>query len=167
MKRVAVVGCAGVGKTTFSRQLAKKAGLPLVHLDYYFHDKNQDYLNDREAWIKRVEKLITEQEWIIDGNYRSTFELRFSHADTIIFLDYARWRALLGAYKRRIQFRNKLREDMPDGWQEKIDWQFFKFIWGFNEHYRPDIISAIEQGTARSVITFRKPSEAAEYLESL
>ena len=33
--RVVVTGMAGAGKSTFSRVLSKKTGLPLIHLDIY------------------------------------------------------------------------------------------------------------------------------------
>lgn len=167
MKRVAIVGSPGVGKTTFSRQLAEKLGLPLAHLDYYYHDKNHDYENDREAWIKRVEKLTAEPEWIIDGNYRSTFPLRFDRADVIIFMDYKRWRAIKGVYMRRFQYRNKLRADMPEGWQEKVPHDFFMFVWNFNKKYRSDIVSALSSNHNKKIIIFKTPTEAKRYLKML
>ena len=33
MKKIMVIGCCGSGKSTLSKQLAKKLKLPLVHLD--------------------------------------------------------------------------------------------------------------------------------------
>ena len=36
MKRVMVIGCCGSGKTTLSRKLGEKLGLPVVHLDKLF-----------------------------------------------------------------------------------------------------------------------------------
>jgi adenylate kinase family enzyme len=33
MKKIIVIGCAGGGKSTFSRKLHKKIGIPLHHLD--------------------------------------------------------------------------------------------------------------------------------------
>jgi adenylate kinase family enzyme len=167
MQRVAVVGCSGVGKTTFSRRLAEKTGLPLVHLDYYHHELGKDYPHNRAAWVKRVKPLIAEPSWVMDGNYQSTFPLRFARADTIIFFDYPRWRALLGIYKRRFQYRKTRRADMPEGWQEKIPRDFLMFVWKFNRDYRPNIISALDAVEGKRVIVFHKPKEAEQYLRSL
>jgi adenylate kinase family enzyme len=167
MKRVAVVGCSGVGKTTFSRLLAEKTGLPLVHLDYYHHEQDKDYPHNREAWIKRVEPLIAEEGWVMDGNYQSTFPLRFARADTIIFFDYPRWRALLGIYKRRFQYRTTRRADMPEGWIERIPRDFFMFVWNFNRDYRPNIISNLDTVKGKEVIIFRKPRQAEQYIKNL
>lgn len=167
MRRVAVVGSPGTGKTTFSRKLAELAGLPLIHLDFYYHDKTHNYENDRDAWIKRVEELTAGSTWVIDGNYRSTFQLRFGRADTIIFLDYPRWRAIKGIYRRRFQYRNKLRDDMPEGWRENISPGFFMFVWRFNRKYRTDIVTALNDDHSKKVVVFRSPKDANKYLSSL
>ena len=36
MQRVLVIGISGAGKSTFSRALAARTGLPLIHLDKEF-----------------------------------------------------------------------------------------------------------------------------------
>lgn len=33
MKKIMVIGCPGIGKSTFSRTLHKLTGIPLFHLD--------------------------------------------------------------------------------------------------------------------------------------
>lgn len=167
MKRVAVVGSPGAGKTYFSRRLAEKTSLPIVHLDFYYNDKNLGYENNRDAWIKMVEKIVAKDRWIIDGNYKSTFPSRFSRADTIIFLDYPRWRAVKGIYKRRLQYRNKVRSDMPEGWIEKVPRDFFLFVWKFNKKNRQSIVDALQSNDSKKIIIFRKPADAEKYLEKL
>lgn len=44
MKRVLVIGGNGSGKSTFSRKLGKKTGLPVVHLDKIFWRGNWEYI---------------------------------------------------------------------------------------------------------------------------
>lgn len=166
MKRVLIIGCPGAGKTTFSKKLAQKTGLPLIHLDFYYHDKNFDYETNRPAWHKRVLELIKGKEWIIDGNYSSTFPERFEMADTIIWFDFPRHLRLAGILKRRWEFMGaKKRTDMPDTWRENINWEFFKFVWSF-ENYRPKIMDVINQKASKKIIIFKKRRDAQNFLDS-
>lgn len=163
-----MIGCPGAGKTTFACQLAQKTGLPLIHLDYYYHDKPKDYYSEKNkaAWRDQVLKLTKPDRWIIDGNYSTTFPERFEAADTIIFFDFPLRLRLYGIFRRRLQFRKKKRYDMPEGWQEKITWEFFKFVWNF-EAYRPKITNVLDSNSKKKVITFKKRSDVRRYLESL
>lgn len=115
----------------------QKTGLPLVHLDNYYHDKTKGYYSKQNklAWRAKVLELIEPKEWIVDGNYSSTFLKRLERADTIIFLDYPLCIRMYGLFKRRWEYRNKLRADAPEDWQEKIDWEFFKFVWSFRRKH--------------------------------
>lgn len=163
MKRVAVVGCSGSGKSTFCRQLAAKTRLPLIHLDYYFHDSTKDYVHHKEAWHNKAKDLIDQPLWIIDGVYSSTFAMRFKRADAIFFFDYPRYICLFRIIKRRFQYRKKHREDIPADWQEKIDWGFLRFVWTFNKAYRYKITDELTKFD-KKLTTFHNPKEAENYL---
>ena len=167
MKRIAVVGSPGAGKTTFVRKLGAKTGLPIVHLDFYYHQTEHDYYNNKEAWIARVGELINTDEWIMDGNYTSSLELRFERADTIIFFDVPRRVAMQGVMKRRIQYHNKLREEMPSDWTEKANLEFLRYVWGFKRDKTEKIMKAIKGSPDKKVIIFKNRKQADEYLKNL
>ncbi|MCA9333151.1 AAA family ATPase [Candidatus Saccharibacteria bacterium] len=167
MKRVCIVGCPGAGKTTFATKLAQKIDLPLVHLDYYYHQKKYDYYNDKVAWNKKVQELVQKESWIIDGNYSSTFDIRFKRADTIIFLDFPRRVSFSRVLKRRIKLHGKKRKDMPEEWNEKIDWYFIKYVWKFKGDSRSRVITAIENNKGKQIIVFKSPKETKKYLSDL
>lgn len=167
MKRVVVIGCPGAGKTTFSRQLADVTKLPLIHLDFYYHDAKFDYENDKDAWRELVKSLVDKNEWIIEGNYKSTFELRFPRADTIIYFDYPRRISVWRTLKRRVQYRNTLRLEMPAGWKEKISPKFMKFVWNFNKTERPMIYELIQRQKDKNIVILKSAAETRKYLESV
>ena len=83
MKRVIVIGSPGAGKSTFSRKLKNRTGIPLYHLDNIWH------LPDRTT-ISRE-------------------ELRLKNSDTVFLLDYPLEVCLAGVSARR----GKKREDHP------------------------------------------------------
>ena len=108
MKRVIVIGSPGSGKSTFSRNLRDKTGLPLYHLDNIWHRPDRTTIT-REEFDERLSAILAKDSWIIDGNYSRTLELRIKHCDTVFLLDYPLEVCLAGV-KGRI---GNEREDMP------------------------------------------------------
>lgn len=167
--RIAVVGSPGAGKTTFSRELAERMGLPLVHLDTYYHDRTKSYYNasDMQAWLDKVHELIKPKQWIIDGNYSSTFPLRFQRADLIIFLDYPRRISFMRTVTRIVKSRWRKREEMPNGWKDTFDLQFLKFVWLYNGQSRHKVTDQLNGDALKKAIILRHPSDARKFLDSL
>ena len=98
-------------------------------------------------------------EWIIDGNYKSTFDIRMPAADTVIFLDYPRWLTLYRALRRRVEHRKKRREDMPENWKERISWDFLTFMWSYRKTQRPEVLRLLDEcrTAGKSIYILRSP----------
>ena len=160
-KRVAVIGCPGGGKSTFSRALRDRVGLPLYHLDAIYWRDDRTHLS-REEFYPLMQKIIAREEWIMDGNYNSTLEWRISACDLLIFLDYPAEVCLEGVRARRGQKRS----DMP--WVEDGDDQeFLEFIRAFETESRPRILELIGGYPDKAVVVFRTREEADRYLDTL
>jgi adenylate kinase family enzyme len=160
MKRIIVIGCSGSGKSTFSRQLGEKIGSNVYHLDAYYW--NPDWkATDPETFDSIVTGLTAEDEWIIDGNYSRTLDLRLKRSDTVILFDFPRSICLYRALKRRFQYHGRTRPDMGEGCPEKIDFAFLRWIWQFRKRNRPKLLAKLEQvRLSQDVIVFRSPRDA-------
>ena len=84
MRKMIVIGCPGSGKSTFSKVLRKRTGIPLFHLDRMFWNADRTTVEE-SVFYERLWKAMQNNEWIIDGNYASTMELRLQNCDTVIF----------------------------------------------------------------------------------
>jgi len=87
MKRVAVFGNAGGGKSTLAKRLADITRLPLYPLDS-IHYRVGGGKVPHEEYLKAHADLLRKDEWIIDGFgcVASAWE-RFSKADTLVYID--------------------------------------------------------------------------------
>ena len=160
-RRVAIIGCPGGGKSTFSRALRDRVGLTLYHLDAIYWRDDRTHLS-REEFYPLMREIISREEWIMDGNYNATLEWRISACDLLIFLDYPAEVCLEGVRARRGQKRS----DMP--WvEEGDDQEFLAFIRAFETESRPRIMELIGKYPGKAVVTFRTREEAEGYLAGL
>ena len=160
-RRVAVIGCPGGGKSTFSRALRDATGLPLYHLDAIYWKSDRTHLS-REEFYPLMQEIIARDEWIIDGNYNSTLEWRIAACDLLIFLDYPAEVCLAGVRERRGQARSDMR------WVEKEeDEEFMAFIRAFAAESRPRILELIEKYPDKAVVIFTDREESMRYLEKM
>lgn len=162
MKRVIVIGCPGSGKSTFSRELSEKMGLPLFHLDMMYWNDDRTRV-DRDVFYAKLQDVLATGEWIIDGDYISTMELRIKHADTIIFLDYPLEVCLQGANARVGQVRS----DMP--WVEvekEVDSEFITRINNYNSEKRPIVIGLLNKYSDKTVVILKSRAQADEFIKN-
>lgn len=75
MKRVAVVGSGGSGKSHVAGELGRILAAPVTHLDAVYYDDEWNPL-PQEKFEAVQRELVAEPRWIIDGNYNSTLQVR-------------------------------------------------------------------------------------------
>ena len=75
MNKIIVIGCPGSGKSTLSRKLHNITNIPLFHLDMMYWNSDRTIV-EAPIFHQRVSDIMKKNEWIMDGNYGSTLELR-------------------------------------------------------------------------------------------
>lgn len=161
MQKIIVIGCPGSGKSTFSKALHARTGIPLVHLDNLYWNADKTTV-DRAVFLERLDTALAGDRWIIDGNYLSTMERRLDACDTVILLDYPTDVCLAGIRERR----GTARTDMP--WVEtEEDPAFTDFVKHYATHTRPQVMTLLTKYPDKTVHTFYTRTDADAFLKTL
>ncbi|MBR4237387.1 adenylate kinase [bacterium] len=162
MKRIIVIGPSGAGKSEFSRKLQKILNLPLYHLDNIFWKEDKTHIS-RDEFDKQLSIILKQDEWIIDGDYSRTYEMRMNASDTIIFLNYPIELCLKSAESRV----GKERSDIP--WvEEEFDPEFREWIINWFKDKLPKTKTLLEEyKNKKTIIEFKTREDADIFLKNL
>jgi adenylate kinase family enzyme len=162
MRRIAVIGNAGSGKTTFATELGARLGLPVINLDREYWQPGW-LPTPRERWRVVHAALVRPQEWIIEGNYGSTLEVRVAAADTVFFLDLPARVCLIGVLRRWARHHGKAVQ--ADGCPERVDWTCLRCVWRYRRASRPNVLAQLRAHPAGTrVVVIRSRREAHRVL---
>lgn len=162
MQKVIVIGCPGSGKTTFAERLNIITGLPLYYLDAIWHKPDKTHIS-RENFDKSISAILNTAEWIIDGNYSRTLEIRLEQCDTVFLFDLPTEVCIQGATDRL----GKGRYDLP--WIDKeLTPSFKQSIQDFPRNSLPRIYELIEKYSKnRQIIVFKSREDVDVFLKSI
>ncbi|MEO1522035.1 MAG: AAA family ATPase [Cyanobacteria bacterium J06633_2] len=167
MQNILVVGPCGAGKSTLATQLAELLQLELIHLDAHYWQPGW-VESPKVEWHRTVDQLLQKNGWVMDGNYKGTLAKRLQVADTVIFLDFPRWRCLWGVMNRLVRYVGRTRPDMAPDCPERFNWAFMQYVWNFQMQYRPIVVDLLDQASDTvQVIIMRSPKEVTAFLETL
>lgn len=144
MKRIMVIGCCGSGKSTLSRKLHQITGLELIHLDQHYWKPNWTETPPDE-WEIVVRNLVKKDNWITDGNYGGTMDIRIEAADTIIFMNFPPLVCLRRVLWRTLKYLNRERPDMPEGCRERFELQFFLYVLNYRRTRSKGILEKLSK----------------------
>ncbi len=170
MQRVAIIGNAGGGKSTFAQKLGNKLNLPVHHIDL---------LQWKPGWVstsvaefdREHERWLSEPHWIIDGWGRpATLVRRFDIADTLIFIDFPIALHYWWATKRQIQSIVAPQSDWPppgcNAWE--VTGRLYQMMWTIHTTMRSQLLNQISSyRDHKRVEIIRSPRDLADLLESV
>jgi len=160
-KKIIVLGCPGSGKSTFSRKLHDKTGLPLFHLDNIWWKPDKTHIT-REEFDEELKKVLESEKWIIDGDYSRTYEVRIAACDTVVFLDFSEEICMSGIVGRI----GKDRPDIP--WTEKTpDIELVEMVKRYKTRERPALLELFKKYPDRQVLVFTDRLQADNWLNTL
>ena len=164
MKRVAIVGPGGAGKSTFARALGDRTGLPVIHLDHHFWQPGW-VETERDAWRRTQAVLLAGDRWIVDGNYGGTLDERFSRADTVIIVTRPRMACVASAMWRTT--KNHGEAVQAEGCPERYQLAFYRWIWNYARDSRPRLDAAISRHPHLTIVELTTREETRRFLRAV
>jgi adenylate kinase family enzyme len=126
--RIMVLGPTNAGKSTFTIALAKKLGVPPVHLDQYRHLPDTLYVPRPDAEFQTLhDAAIAWPGWVMDGSYSAVMPQRIARATAIIVLDES-----LLVRTRRYIWRTLFQRDRAgalEGNKDRLTLAMFAWLW--------------------------------------
>lgn len=148
VKRIAVIGNSGGGKSALSRRLAKSYNLPVTHIDsiQFLPGMVIRPLDETRAQLNQI---TSKDEWIIDGyGPLDLLEGRLTRATHILFIDFPIWRHYWWCTKRQIKNILIKRPELPDGCNEltiQHTIKLFRTLWRVHKKMRPEMLKILNR----------------------
>lgn len=169
MKRVAVFGNAGGGKSTLSKRLSEITGLPLYVLDKIQYQSGGIEVSQED--YKRIhQEILATEQWIVDGfGCMETLWTRLDKADTLVFVDLPLYVHFWWVTKRMITGPFK----PPAGWPEKSpifksSMNSYRALWLCHKYLTPKYREYIEQAqNTRTVYHIRSTEQILQFFDSI
>lgn len=169
MKKVAVFGNAGGGKSTLSKRLSEITGLPLHVLDKIKYLSGGIEVS-QEDYKRTHEEILLTDRWIIDGfGCMETLWLRLDEADSLVFIDLPLYVHFWWVSKRLITGRVK----PPEGWPEKSpilksSLNSYRVLWLCHKYLTPKYRKYIENAqSTKKVYHIRSTKQISQFFESI
>jgi adenylate kinase family enzyme len=170
MRRVAIIGNGGGGKSILARELARALTLPVHAVDDvqwqpgWVRTPLDDIARTHARWL-------AEPGWIIDGwgSWESLAE-RFAMADAIVLVDFPLRTHYWWAIKRQVECTLGLRRDWPPKGCKvlPITWRLLQVIRRVHYEYRPRLIALLAEPHIRDrVVHLRSPRELRQFRDRM
>jgi|GEM_PF-1067719 len=141
-QRICILGNSGSGKSTLGKALSKELNIPVLHLDRELLYENFQKRSLEESLLLH-EMLISQENWIIEGNYQNLVPRRFERATLVIFLNTSRLvtfpRVILRAGRG-----GQPKDTVPTGAKHNdLSWEFIKWVTGYKRKQRLQLLRAL------------------------
>ena len=170
--RINIIGTAGSGKSTFSKQIAEKLKIPYIELEALAWKSNWTEVTDEELFSK-LERHLSSDDWVLDGNYPQTLHIKWKKCQMVVYLDIP-FHIIFYRLLRRTLIRIFTGEELWAGNKETF-WRLFftrhsVILWGLSNFFPKRRYYSIDSKNLEyshiKFVRLRSRKEAQEFLEN-
>jgi adenylate kinase family enzyme len=169
VKRIAVTGPAGAGKSRLAREIGDVCGIEVLHLDALFWRPGWRETPAAE-WEERQRNELERDSWIVDAQYDDMLLDWFEAADLVVVVDASPLRCLWGVSKRRLAGGNG--PDVPPESEpapvHRALANFTRGQWHYRRSVRPRLLATLARCRARQgTVLLRSGGETRRFMAHL
>lgn len=169
MKKVAVFGNAGGGKSTLSKRLSEITGLPIYSTDKMKYMPGGIEVS-QEDYKQTHAEILAAERWIIDGfGCMETIWLQLDEADSLVLVDLPLYVHFWLVTKRLLSGSFKL----PEGWPEnspilKGSISSYRVLWLCHKRLTPRYREYIDLAqTTKRIYHLRSIKQISHFLQAI
>ncbi len=146
MRRIAIIGNGGGGKSTLARRMAASCALPWIEVDKLLWRTGWT-LAPAEDYEVEHSRLIAQDRWLIDGlGRRESIGPRLQRATKIVLVDMPLWMHFWLAAERQIAWAKGGVEQTPGGFADMPPTEaLFRTIWQVDQEWMPMLRAKVEE----------------------
>jgi adenylate kinase family enzyme len=168
VRKIAVVGPIGAGKSRLASELGKLLGIRVLHLDTLFW-KPGWVPTPRDEFEAMQRRELATDSWIVDAQFDDMLPDWVYGADTVVFVDISLGRSLWRVSKRRLNRQASV--GTPVGEPGALHRSLLKFArnqWQYRRTVRQELLAELaRERDGRRVVILRRDSDTVAFLRSL
>lgn len=162
MKKIAIIGAPGSGKSTVALRVSEILDLPLIHLDCHYLGPGW---KATAAEFKVIhDQFVAQPTWIIEGCFSKTIPNRIAAADAVVYLVVPRTTNLWRIIKRFLTRKQigALLEYSP-----RLNWKFLTRTWNWQKRHEPMIMKLLQQyAGSKQTFVIKTPHDLERFLQA-
>jgi adenylate kinase family enzyme len=137
--KIYIIGSSGSGKTTLAKKLSKKLKISYFDLDNIYWDKKYDTCNSKNRRLEKLDEILKNKDWIIEGVYTKWSKQAMDKSDLIIWININKYKIIFRIIKREIKniFNKKYNSNIKQLVyliKNAYNYDFKKKMSGYYEH---------------------------------
>lgn len=104
----------------------------------------------------------------MDGTNPSTFDIRVPRSEIVLWVRMPRLLNVWGILSRWMRHLGRTRPEMAPGCPEKMEWQFLRFVWTWEQKFAPRVLAGLEKHAGdKPVLVLKSRREMRDLLDLL
>jgi adenylate kinase family enzyme len=171
VRRIAVTGPAGAGKSRLADELGRLLGIRVLHLDALFW-KPGWVPTPRDEFEAMQRRELAADSWIVDAQFDDMLPEWLQRADTVAFVDASPLTCFWRVSRRRLNRQASVGTPSSAGTEparfHRALWKFLRNQWRYRRTVRGELLAELgRERDGRRVVVMRRRNDVRSLLSGV